>query len=88
MGSYLNPGNKGFCESLNSAIYVDKSGLIERTNRVLDTRQCGRNAVYAPVPNYYGFKTEIFGLYRQQPFDICNVGYICMYKASFYHPDR
>ena len=29
MGSYLNPGNKGFCESLNSAIYVDKSMLIE-----------------------------------------------------------
>ena len=29
MGSYLNPGNKGFRESLNSQIYVDKSGLIE-----------------------------------------------------------
>lgn len=39
MGSYLNPGNKGFCESLNSAIYVDKSALIEKTNSVLDTRQ-------------------------------------------------
>ena len=39
MGSYLNPGNKGFCESLNSAIYVDKSMLIERTNQVLNTRQ-------------------------------------------------
>ena len=31
MGSYLNPGNKGFRESLNSEIYVDKTGLIERT---------------------------------------------------------
>lgn len=39
MGSYLNPGNKGFCESLNSAIYVDKSMLIKRTNQVLNTRQ-------------------------------------------------
>lgn len=39
MGSYLNPGNKGFRESLNSAIYVDKSGLIEKTNAVLNTRQ-------------------------------------------------
>lgn len=39
MGSYLNPGNKGFCESLNSAIYVDKSALIEKTNSVLNTRQ-------------------------------------------------
>ncbi len=32
MGSYLNPGNKGFRESLNSAIYVDKTGLIEKLN--------------------------------------------------------
>ena len=30
MGSYLNPGSKGFEESLNSAIYVDKTGLIEK----------------------------------------------------------
>ena len=39
MGSYLNPGNKGFRESLNSEIYVDKTELIEKTNAVLDTRQ-------------------------------------------------
>ena len=39
MGCYLNPGSKGFRESLNSEIYVDKTGLIEKTNAVLDTRQ-------------------------------------------------
>ncbi len=39
MGSYLNPGTKGFRESLNSEIYVDKTGLIEKTNAVLNTRQ-------------------------------------------------
>lgn len=39
MGSYLNPGNKGLRESLNSAIYIDKTMLIARTNAVLDTRQ-------------------------------------------------
>ena len=39
MGSYLNPGNKGFQESLNSKIYVDKTGLIEKTNAALNTRQ-------------------------------------------------
>lgn len=39
MGSYLNPGSKGFCESVNSAIYVDKTMLIMRTNAVLNTRQ-------------------------------------------------
>ena len=39
MGGYLNPGSKGFQESLNSEIYVDKSGLIEKTNAVINTRQ-------------------------------------------------
>ena len=39
MGSYLNPGNKGLQESLNSEIYVDKSGLIKYTNKVLNTLQ-------------------------------------------------
>ena len=39
MSSYLNPGNKGFRESLNSEIYIDKTGLIEKTNAVLNTRQ-------------------------------------------------
>ena len=28
MGIYLNPGNKGFRESIQSAIYVDKTELI------------------------------------------------------------
>ena len=39
MGCYLNPGKKGFRESLNSAIYVDKTKLIDRLNRVVNTRQ-------------------------------------------------
>lgn len=39
MGAYLNPGSKGFAESLNSAIYVDKSGLIEQMNKMLNTQQ-------------------------------------------------
>lgn len=39
MGSYLNPGSKGFQESLNSAIYIDKTALIEKTNALINTRQ-------------------------------------------------
>lgn len=39
MGKYLNPGNIGFQSALNSQIYVDKTGLIEKTNRVLGTEQ-------------------------------------------------
>ncbi|MCD8206183.1 MAG: ATP-binding protein [Clostridia bacterium] len=39
MGNYLNPGNGKFQESIDSAIYVDKTGLINYTNSVLSTRQ-------------------------------------------------
>lgn len=39
MGSYLNPGSFIFRNSLNSKIYVDKSGLIEKTNEYLNTEQ-------------------------------------------------
>lgn len=39
MGQYLNPGNMAFQESLNSEIYVDKSGIIAYCNRCLQTRQ-------------------------------------------------
>ena len=39
MGVYLNPGTRGFEISLNSQIYVDKSGLIEKMNALINTRQ-------------------------------------------------
>lgn len=39
MGIYLNPGNKGFWESVCSEIYVDKTGLIDCTNKCLNTEQ-------------------------------------------------
>ena len=39
MGSYLNPGTKGFQESLNSEIYVDKTLLLEQTNARINTKQ-------------------------------------------------
>ena len=37
MGIYLNPGNTKFQESRNGEIYVDKSLLIEYTNKVMKT---------------------------------------------------
>lgn len=40
MGSYLNPGNGNFSRAVNSEIYVDKTGLIEYTNKVLNTMEC------------------------------------------------
>ena len=39
MGIYLNPGNKGFWESIRSRIYVDKTGLIAFTNSLLNTEE-------------------------------------------------
>lgn len=39
MGYYLNPSTKGFQDSLNSEIYIDKTGLIEQLNRLINTEQ-------------------------------------------------
>ncbi len=39
MGIYLNPGNRGFWESVRSEIYVDKTGLIAETNKCINTEQ-------------------------------------------------
>ena len=39
MGGYMNPGNEKFGEALKSQIYVDKTGLIEYTNRVMYSNQ-------------------------------------------------
>ncbi|MCM1188861.1 MAG: ATP-binding protein [bacterium] len=39
MGFYLNPNNKGFQESVSSRIYVDKTGLIACTNRLINTKE-------------------------------------------------
>lgn len=39
MGNYLNPGTDLFEMSLGSEIYVDKSRLIEQTNRCVKTQQ-------------------------------------------------
>lgn len=39
MGRYLNPGSELFNMALNSKVYVDKTGLIEFTNSVINTSQ-------------------------------------------------
>ena len=39
MGMFVNPDNSAFQVALNSEIYVDKSGLIKYTNKVLNTLQ-------------------------------------------------
>ena len=39
MGIFVNPDNSAFQTALNSKIYVDKTGMIEYTNQVMDTEQ-------------------------------------------------
>ena len=39
MGNFVNPTNEAFAVALNSEIYVDKTGLLEYTNKVLGTLQ-------------------------------------------------
>lgn len=39
MGRFLNPDNSAFQVALNSEIYIDKTGVLEYTNKVLDTKQ-------------------------------------------------
>lgn len=39
MGLYLNPSNDSFFEAVNSEIYVDKTRLLEYTNKVMQTAQ-------------------------------------------------
>ena len=37
MGMFVNSGNAAFQVALNSEIYVDKTGLLNYTNHVMDT---------------------------------------------------
>lgn len=39
LGIYLNPGNGSFEEAVHSRIYVDKTGLIGRTNEFINTKE-------------------------------------------------
>ena len=64
MGVYLNPGNKGFQENLNSRIYVDKTELAIHTNAVINTqekyicisrpRRFGKSMAMNMLAAYYG----------------------------------
>lgn len=51
MGICLNPGQEGFEEALNSEIYVDKTGLIAYTNRVLGS---ARKNICVSRPRRFG----------------------------------
>ena len=58
MGRYLNQGNENFQKSINSEIYVDKTGLIAYTNRVINTLQG-----YACISRPRRFGVSVCGYY-------------------------
>lgn len=39
MGTYFNPGNESFRQAIGSAIYVDKTELLEKLNQLIGTEQ-------------------------------------------------
>lgn len=77
MGYYLNPGNDIFRRMIHSDIYVDKTGILEYTNRVLDTmqgylcvsrpRRFGKSMTAAMLAAYYSRECdsrELFSAYK------------------------
>lgn len=73
MGSYLNPGKSSFEMALNSQIFVDKSGMIDRTNRLIKTmqrficvsrpRRFGKSMALDMLAAYYGRETDSSSLF-------------------------
>jgi len=75
MGIYLNPGNMGFKRVLHSRIYVDKTGMLEYLNSVIDTEQChvcvsrprrfGKSITAEMIAAYYGKGCDSKEMFRE-----------------------
>ena len=75
MGIYLNPGNRAFQESVNSKIYVDKTGLLEFTNSVIETedkyicvsrpRRFGKSMAVKMLAAYYDRTCDSHALFDE-----------------------
>ncbi len=74
MGIYLNPGNTGFWKAVRSEIYVDKTGLIACTNKVINTdeqcicvsrpRRFGKSMALKMLAAYYSCACDSADLFR------------------------
>ena len=74
VGIYLNPGGGAFQEAVSSEIYVDKTELIQYTNRVLKTlqkyicvsrpRRFGKSTAANMLVAYYGRGEDSRGLFK------------------------
>ena len=62
MGIYLNPGDELFWQAVHSEIYVDKTGLLNYTNKVLRTSKkylCVTLRHHFSIPNPLIFSSAI-----------------------------
>ena len=74
MGRFLNPDNSSFQDVINSEIYVDKTGLLDYTNSVINTtskficnsrpRRFGKSITADMMAAYYsmGFERTVYGI--------------------------
>lgn len=75
MGRFVNPGNGAFAAALNSEIYVDKTGLLEYTNKVMNTnakficnsrpRRFGKSITAEMLAAYYGKNCDSEGMFSK-----------------------
>ena len=91
MGTYLNPGNDKFQEIVNSDIYIDKTGLIRYTNRVIHTlqkyicvsrpRRFGKSIAANMLTAYYSCECDSSRLF--EPFEIASDPYFKNYLNKY-----
>lgn len=75
MGMFVNSGNAAFRVALNSEIYVDKTGLLEYTNRVMDTnskficnsrpRRFGKSITADMITAYYSKGCDSYQMFSK-----------------------
>ena len=73
MGRFVNPDNRAFQAALNSKIYVDKTGLLEYTNSVLNStnayicnsrpRKLGKSITANMLTAYYSRGCDSEGMF-------------------------
>lgn len=76
MGIFVNPNNSAFQVALNSEIYVDKTGLITYTNKVIDTnnalicnsrpRRFGKSITANMLAAYYSKGCESSAMFERR----------------------
>lgn len=73
MGIYVNPDNTGFAQTVNSQIYVDKTGMIKYLNQYINTeqkficvsraRRFGKSVTAGMIKAYYSKGCDSSGLF-------------------------